>query len=312
MLENEQPGHQPRRQRRLPGSHPTHRAEASRQKVPIDLPRQPHQRMAKVDDLLERRAKQVVLAIVARLAHRSPPTANLAVEGITDHPNRESQAERKPCKIDYLLRSNHRDRSIASEFFTEDRFSRNPHRGKVCCGCGPAQSCRRHPYNWLGSIPAWRAEPPRRRQQRCRYEHSFSSALQRRKSKHIRTQVRLKFNHARVFRRPVRLVSTPATAVRKSPACLIVSEMPSTRLRVSSSSLFASSTCPRRYFTCAELSSAFKVKSTARVSTATSSSIASRSAFRSFFSASVNLLPDATFSAICVSRSPNRSISLWI
>src|SRR5215510_15140165 len=44
MLENEQPGHQPRRQRRLPGSHPTHRAEASRQKVPIDLPRQPHQR----------------------------------------------------------------------------------------------------------------------------------------------------------------------------------------------------------------------------------------------------------------------------
>src|SRR5262249_4672774 len=34
--------------------------------------RQPHQRMAKVDDLLERRAKQVVLAIVARLAHRSP------------------------------------------------------------------------------------------------------------------------------------------------------------------------------------------------------------------------------------------------
>src|SRR6516165_2802140 len=28
--------------------------------------------MAKVDDLLEKRAKQVVLAIVARLAHRSP------------------------------------------------------------------------------------------------------------------------------------------------------------------------------------------------------------------------------------------------
>src|SRR5262249_55428606 len=62
---------------------------------PIDLPRQPHQRMAKVDDLLERRAKQGVLAIVARLAHRSPPTANLAVEGITDHPNRETQTARK-------------------------------------------------------------------------------------------------------------------------------------------------------------------------------------------------------------------------
>src|SRR5262245_21750753 len=105
MLENEQPGHQPRRQRRLPGSHPTHRAESSRQKVPIDRARQPHQRMAKVDDLLERRAKQVVLAIVARLAHRSPPTANLAVEGITDHPNRESQTARKlACTHGFLAK----------------------------------------------------------------------------------------------------------------------------------------------------------------------------------------------------------------
>src|SRR2546423_474826 len=65
-----------------------------------------HQRMAKVDDLLERRAKQVVLAIVARLAHRSPPTANLAVEGITDRPNRESQTARKPaCTPGFLAKS---------------------------------------------------------------------------------------------------------------------------------------------------------------------------------------------------------------
>src|SRR5437868_14633210 len=97
MLENEQPGYQPGRQRRLPRSQPTERAESSRQTVPIDRPRQPHQRMAKVDDLLEKRAKQVFLAIVARLAHRSPPTANLAVEGITDHPNRESQTAIKPA-----------------------------------------------------------------------------------------------------------------------------------------------------------------------------------------------------------------------
>src|SRR5438132_796966 len=114
VLEDQQPSHQPRRQWRLPRSHATYRTEASRQKIPIDLPRKPHQRMAKVDDLLERRAKQVVLAIVARLAHRSPPTANLAVEGITDRPNRESQTARKPACHDYLLRSNHRDRSIAS------------------------------------------------------------------------------------------------------------------------------------------------------------------------------------------------------
>src|SRR6516164_6974806 len=62
--------------------------------------------MAKVDDLLERRAKQVVLAIVARLAHRSPSTANLAVEGITDRPNRESQTARKPaCTPGFVAKS---------------------------------------------------------------------------------------------------------------------------------------------------------------------------------------------------------------
>src|SRR4030095_12155186 len=40
---------------------------------PADPPPQPHQRMAKIDDLVQRRAKTVVLTIVARLAHRSLP-----------------------------------------------------------------------------------------------------------------------------------------------------------------------------------------------------------------------------------------------
>src|SRR5262249_43296517 len=62
--------------------------------------------MAKVDDLLEKRVKQVVLAIVARLAHRFPPTANLAVEGITNRPNRESKTARKPaCTPGFLAKS---------------------------------------------------------------------------------------------------------------------------------------------------------------------------------------------------------------
>src|SRR5262250_1608654 len=79
--------------------------------------------MAKVDDLLERRAKQVVLAIVARLAHRSPPAANLAVEGITDRPNRESQTARKPaCKPGFLAKSITCSGQIIAidQFFTDD------------------------------------------------------------------------------------------------------------------------------------------------------------------------------------------------
>jgi hypothetical protein len=44
---------------------------------PINLCRQTHQRTAKVDDLIKRWAKQIVLTIVARLAHGFPQTANL-------------------------------------------------------------------------------------------------------------------------------------------------------------------------------------------------------------------------------------------
>ena len=96
------------------------KAIASRQKVPIDLPRQPHQRMRKL--MISSRGRR------NRSSCRSSrgwligsPTANLAVEGITNRPKRESQTARKPAcspgflaKSITLLRSNHRDRSIAS------------------------------------------------------------------------------------------------------------------------------------------------------------------------------------------------------
>src|SRR6476660_1173987 len=91
VLENQQSGHQPRWQLRLPRPYATYRAEALRQKIPINLRREPHQRMAKIDDLLQRRAKQVVLAVVARLAHGSSLTANLAVKGTMNPASRESQ-----------------------------------------------------------------------------------------------------------------------------------------------------------------------------------------------------------------------------
>jgi hypothetical protein len=69
VLEDQQPGHQPRRQRRLSRPDATNRAETSGQELPVNLRLQTHQRMAKVDDLLQRRAKQIAPTIVARLAH---------------------------------------------------------------------------------------------------------------------------------------------------------------------------------------------------------------------------------------------------
>src|SRR4051794_3415797 len=63
--------------------------------------------MAKVDDLLQRWTKQIVLTIVARTAHGFSPTANLAVKGITKPPNPEFKNARKPGPTHgFLAKSN--------------------------------------------------------------------------------------------------------------------------------------------------------------------------------------------------------------
>ena len=45
VLEDQEPGDQPRRQRWQPRSGPAHRTETLVKKAPVDLPRQAHQRM---------------------------------------------------------------------------------------------------------------------------------------------------------------------------------------------------------------------------------------------------------------------------
>jgi hypothetical protein len=95
VLEDQQSGHQPCWQLRLPRPDVTDRTKASRNELPIDLRRQTDQRMAKVDELLQAGPKRIILTIVAGLARRSPPTANLAVKGIMNRQNPESQNARK-------------------------------------------------------------------------------------------------------------------------------------------------------------------------------------------------------------------------
>jgi hypothetical protein len=76
VFEDQQSGYQPGWQRRLPRPDATDRTEASSKELPIDLRPQTDQRMAKVDDLLQAGPKQIILTIVAWLAHGFPPTAN--------------------------------------------------------------------------------------------------------------------------------------------------------------------------------------------------------------------------------------------
>jgi hypothetical protein len=55
------------------------------------------------DDLHKSWAKQVVLTVVAQLAHGSPRQRNLAVEGIMKRPNPEAQNARKPTRTPGFL-----------------------------------------------------------------------------------------------------------------------------------------------------------------------------------------------------------------
>jgi hypothetical protein len=85
--------------------------------------------MAKVDDLLQRWTKQLVLTTVARLAHGFYPNSESRRQRNHEASNSGIQKRRKTethdrlsCKIEYLLRSNHCDGPIVSEFFTYDQL----------------------------------------------------------------------------------------------------------------------------------------------------------------------------------------------
>ena len=96
VLQDEQPGHQPGRQARLAGAGRAHRAEPAVQKVPVDPIPQQHQRMLQIDDLIQRRLQQVLLALVPRSSHRALPISRTHDQGITNHRKSESQIARNP------------------------------------------------------------------------------------------------------------------------------------------------------------------------------------------------------------------------
>src|SRR5690606_27046902 len=90
VLQDREPGHQPRRQRRAPRNVGVDRPEARLQKAPIDGPRELRQRMAHVDDLIEPRPKQILLPAVSALLrpHRESPPFDI-------DKGRESRRERR-------------------------------------------------------------------------------------------------------------------------------------------------------------------------------------------------------------------------
>jgi len=132
VLQDEEAGHQPRRQAGLAGSRLAHRAEATIEKAPIDLTRQAHQRMPHVDDLIERRPQQVLLAIVSRSSHLTPPRPPPVRKGIESrtaknrNPKTQESELRCPlsCKIDYSFPPTYPLIPAAPAFFTGDGLVR--------------------------------------------------------------------------------------------------------------------------------------------------------------------------------------------
>src|SRR6516164_8521284 len=92
VLEDRQPGHQPRRQRRLARLVGIDRAESLFEKTPVDCPCQLHQRVVHVDDLIKPCAEQILLAALPPLAwsHRKSLAPSARSRRITPSDSKES------------------------------------------------------------------------------------------------------------------------------------------------------------------------------------------------------------------------------
>lgn len=103
VLQDEEPRHQPRRQTGPARTRPAHRAEALVEEQPVDLARPPHQRMAHVDDLIERRTQQVLLRSSRGPAIVSPSCQNPAIRGSRSAQKRNPKSQENRSLIAAFL-----------------------------------------------------------------------------------------------------------------------------------------------------------------------------------------------------------------
>jgi len=69
VLQDQEPGDEPRRQARLAWPRRADRSKAPIEKPPIDLARQPCQRVTQIDDLIESALQEILLPLVTRSRH---------------------------------------------------------------------------------------------------------------------------------------------------------------------------------------------------------------------------------------------------
>src|SRR3974377_2312135 len=101
VLEDGKPSHQTRRQRRMTRLVRVDRAKLLFQEAPVDRSRQPHQRVLQIDDLIQTRAEQILLAGLPSLlwlhCESLRPTLVESTESqLQIRGNRQTEFARKP------------------------------------------------------------------------------------------------------------------------------------------------------------------------------------------------------------------------
>ena len=125
VLENMQPRHQPRRQRRLTRTVRINRAQLLRQKLPVDPVRQNHLRVAHVENLIQAGAEHVLLARL--LASPRLHGALRSTLGPVNHARNQNAICKKSTHLrplsgnsEYLESFKNYIKSVRRKFFTVD------------------------------------------------------------------------------------------------------------------------------------------------------------------------------------------------
>ena len=131
------------------------RGKTTRQEFPVDLARQPHQRMAQFDDRVERRTEQVLLAVVRGLLI-ALPRLETYVERITNRANRDPKTQENRLQSPLSCTcSDPLDLSAAYRFFPDDAGA-----------CSPLHTAATNVPQRL-KIPQLTAQRPQKGKSRC-------------------------------------------------------------------------------------------------------------------------------------------------
>ena len=152
--QDEEAGYEPDRQRRVAVAARTDFTRSSVAETPVDLPGQPKQRVAQVDNLVQRRPEENRRPVIPRARH--PPSPDTETSGEPNHrspktgnPNHNKAGLPGPlsCKTHYFAEPRNPNRSICYRLFMDNllRFDEQAPTGELRRAEGRCQYSRPPP-----------------------------------------------------------------------------------------------------------------------------------------------------------------------